>query len=217
MTKTRTNRGKLIQKNLLQRHISDHSGIYIILGILFVVGFIIGSINASFAKENIKLESQNYILEFVESLKTQEIDNQILLRESINANTKPVIFIMLFGLVLIGIPFIFIYIGLYSYSIGFTITSIIESLGANQGLSFVLTLMVPQEIILVPTILIIAVNAILFSKTMLKFNARTNDIRKELLKYSITFIIGIFIVIGISFFETYIGSRLVKMVVNFMS
>ena len=217
MIKTRLKRLGNSHKNILQKHLYEHSGIYIILIILFTAGFIIGTINASFAKENIKIESKNYILEFVEALKTQEIDNEILLKESISANAKPIIYIMLFGLILIGIPLIFIYIGLYSYSIGFTIASIFASLGIKQGIAFIFSIMLPQEIILLPTILIVSVNAILFSKTMLKMNFRTLDIKKEILKYSITFVTGILIAIGISFFETYVGSRLVKVVVNCMA
>lgn len=214
MERIRDRRIRGTHKNIFQRHLCEHSGIYVILGMLFVIGFIIGSINAAFAKENVKIESQNYILEFVESLKTQEIDNEILLKESISANVKPVIFIMLFGLVVIGIPFIFVYIGIYSYSIGFTITSIFSSLGVSKGMSFIFTLMIPQEIILLPTIFFVAVNSILFSKTILKINNRGCELKKELLKYFVIFIVGVVITIGISFFETYIGSYLVKAVMN---
>lgn len=217
MDRIRTNRARVAQKNILQRHIYEHGGIYIILGILFVIGFVIGSINASFAKETVKTESQNYILEFVESLKTHEIDSEILLRESISGNIKPILFITLFGLVIIGIPFIFMYIGLYSYSIGFTVTSILASLGIKQGIAFIMTLMIPQEIILLPTIIVVAVNAILFSKTIIKINNRNIDIKKELLKYIIIFVVAIIIAIGISFFETYVGSNLIKFVVNLVA
>jgi len=216
MERVRTNRIRVKQENILTRHIAEHKSIYIILSILFLVGFIIGSINAAFAKENIKNESQNYILEFVESLKTQEIDNDILFRESIRANTKPIMIISLFGLVFVGIPVIFLYIGLYSYSIGFTVTSILASLGYPKGITFILTLMIPQEIILLPTIFIIAVNAILFSKTMLKMNSRTTNIKAELIKYTCVFVLGILVTIGVSLFETYIGSNLIKLAVGIM-
>jgi len=216
MERVRANRVRIKQGNIIKRHISEHKSIYIILSILFLVGFIIGSINAAFAKENIKNESQNYILEFVESLKTQEIDNDILFRESIRANTKPIMIISLFGLVFVGIPVIFLYIGLYSYSIGFTVTSILASLGYPKGITFILTLMIPQEIILLPTIFIIAVNAILFSKTMLKMNSRTTNIKAELIKYTCVFVLGILVTIGVSLFETYIGSNLIKLAVGIM-
>lgn len=214
MERVRKSRARIKQKNILIRHISEHKGIYIILFFLFVIGFIIGSINAAFVDENVKKESQNYIMEFVESLKTQEIDNNILLKESISANVKPIIYIMLFGLVIIGIPLIFIYIGVYSYSIGFTVTSILSSLGTSKGISFIFTLMIPQEIILIPTIMIISVNAILFSKIIL--NMRNINLKTELIKYTFIFIVGLLIAIGISLFETYVGSNLIKFVVKMM-
>jgi len=213
MNRARINRVRMARGNIFTRHISEHKSIYIILFLLFIIGFIIGSINSAFVKETVKIESQNYILEFVESLKTQEIDSQILLRESINANIKPIIYIMLFGLVIIGIPFIFIYIGIYSYSIGFTVTAIMSSLGAKKGVAFILTLMIPQEILLLPTIFIIAVNAILISKAILK---RNTNLKTELLKYAFVFIVGILVAVGISLFETYVSSNLIKWVVNIM-
>lgn len=213
MNSVRKSRAKYAQKNILQRHIYEHGGIYIILGILFLVGFIIGAVNAAFVKETVKAESQNYILEFVESLKTQEIDSQILLRESLSANTKPIMLILLFGLVIIGIPFIFMYIGIYSYSIGFTVTAIMASLGAQKGIAFILTLMIPQEILLLPTIFIVAVNAILISKVILK---RNSNLKTELLKYAFIFVIGMLVAVGISLFETYVSSNFVKWAVNIM-
>lgn len=213
MNSVRKSRAKYAQKNILQRHIYEHGGIYIILGLLFLVGFIIGAVNAAFVKETVKAESQNYILEFVESLKTQEIDSQILLRESLSANTKPIMLILLFGLVIIGIPFIFMYIGIYSYSIGFTVTAIMASLGAQKGIVFILTLMIPQEILLLPTIFIVAVNAILISKVILK---RNSNLKTELLKYAFIFVIGMLVAVGISLFETYVSSNFVKWAVNIM-
>jgi stage II sporulation protein M len=214
MERVRTNRVRIKQRNVLTRHIGEHKTIYIMLFLLFVVGFTIGSINAAFVDEEVKIQSQNYILEFVESLKTQEIDNNILLRESISANTKPIIYIMLFGLVIIGVPFIFICMGIYSYSLGFTVTSILSTLGINKGVPFIFTVMIPQEIILIPTIMIVAVNAILFSKVIL--NSRNTNLKAELLKYTCVFVIGLIVAIGISLFETYIGSNLIKFVVQMM-
>ena len=217
MSRLRMKNTRDSEKSILQRHIYEHKAIYLVLLILFLVGFIIGSINAAFAREEIRTESQNYILNFVQYLKTQEIDSNILLRESITANIKPIIYIMLFGLVFIGIPFIFIYIGLYSYSIGFTVTSIMAGLGVKQGSAFILTLMLPQEIVLLPTIFVIGVNAILFSKVMLKINNRSVNIKKEFLKYTMIFVIGLLIAFGISLFETYIGSSLTKMAVKLVA
>ncbi|MBE5813372.1 MAG: stage II sporulation protein M [Clostridiales bacterium] len=214
MERVRTNRVRIKQGNILTRHIVEHKSIYIILFLLFVIGFIIGGVNAAFVGEEIKTESQNYILEFVESLKTQEIDSNILLKESMRANIKPIVYIMLFGLVIIGIPFIFIYIGVYSYSIGFTVTSILLSLGTSKGLSFIFTLMIPQEIVLIPTIMIISVNAILFSKITL--NLRNINLKTELIKYTGIFIIGLLVSMGISLFETYVGSNLIKFAVRMM-
>ena len=207
-------RAKQTNSNILKIHINEHRGIYIVISIMFVIGFIVGTINAAFIDENIRNESHNYILNFVEYLKTQEINNKILLKESLIANIKPLIYIMLFGLIFIGAPFILVYIGLYGYSIGFTVTSILASLGTSKGIIFIFAMMIPQEIILLPTLAIIATNAILFSKMMLRINNRSIDIKKEFLKYSIIAITAALVIIGVSLFETYISSNLTKIAIQ---
>ena len=214
MERVRTSRVRVAQGNILARHIAEHKMIYLMLSALFIIGFIIGSINAAFVNEEVRNESKNYILEFVQSLKTEEIDSNILLKESISTNIKPIIDIMLFGLVIVGIPLIFLYIGIYSYSIGFTVTSILASLGNSKGISFIFTLMIPQELVLLPTIMVMSVNAILFSKVIL--NPRNVNLKAELIKYTAIFVVGLLIVLGTSLFETYVGSNLIKAVVKIM-
>ena len=87
---------RYVEKNIFQKHIQEHSGIYLMVFFIFLIGFLIGTVNAAFIRDELKTESQNYILNFVEYLKTQEIDNKILLQESIQANIKPIIYIMIF-------------------------------------------------------------------------------------------------------------------------
>lgn len=214
MSRVRLQRARYEKQGIIKRHIYEHSALYIMLSIIFITSFVIGSVNAAFIKEELKEESQNYILEFVEYLKTQEIDNKILLRESISANIKPIGYIMLFGLIFVGAPFILIYIGLYSYSIGYTVTSVISTLGIPRGMTFIFTMMLPQELILLPTIFVTAINAILFSKIMMKMNNRNIDVKGELIKYVVIFVIAILITLGVSVFETYVGSNLAKMAIQ---
>lgn len=217
MKRTRRNRLKYAEQSIISKHISEHKGIYFFILIIFTMGFIIGSIKSVFIDETLKNESHNYILNFVEYLKTQEIDNKILIKESLSANIKPVIYITLFGLILVGAPLILVYIGLYGYSVGFTITSIMSSLGKTSGIAFILTMMIPQEVVLLLTIFILAVNAILFSKTMLKMNSRNTNIRAESLKYISICVIAAIISVGVSMFETYIGSSLAKTVIQLIT
>lgn len=210
-------RSRYTKNNIISTHISEHKGIYFLILITFMIGFVIGSIKSVFIDEAIKAESHNYILNFVEYLKTQEIDNKILIKESLSANIKPVIYITLFGLILVGAPLIFIYIGLYGYSVGFTVTSIISSLGNARGIAFILAMMIPQEFILLLTVFVLSFNAIRFSTTILKINNRNINIRTECLKYVSICIVAVLVSVGVSMFETYIGSNLAKMVIQLIT
>ena len=83
------------KEGIIKRHIAEHKAIYIIILGIFTFGFIIGSMNSAFLGQDIKQESTNYILTFVESLKTKNIDNNLLLREVIisNINIDVILFI----------------------------------------------------------------------------------------------------------------------------
>ena len=198
------------KEGIIKTHINSHKYLYIIITALFTLGFIIGSINSAFLGQDIKQESSNYILNFVESLKTKNIDNNLLLREVIASNLKPIIYIWIFGLIIIGIPAVFIYIGLYGYSMGFTVTSVISSLGVGKGSVFLIASLIPQEIVFIPIIFFMALNAIMFSKSI------GSNIKSEILSYTILLIITSIIIVGISLFQTYIGTPLVKSMMSIL-
>jgi len=200
------------ENSIINRHINQHKTLYIIILLLFSIGFIVGAINSSFLNQDIKQESNSYILNFVESLKTKEINSNLLFREVIISNIKPIIYIWIFGLIIIGIPVILIYVGLYGYSLGFTVTSVINTLGMGKGTVFLITSLIPQEIIFIPLILFMSLNAILFSKTI--SNSIKSNLRNEIMSYTIIFVVSGIITIGISLFQTYVGAYIVKGLIN---
>ena len=100
------------------------------------------------------------------------------------------------------------YIGLYGYSMGFTITCVINSLGVGKGSLFLITSLIPQEIIFIPIIFFMALNAILFSKSI--NGSIKSTFKNEIVSYTLLLILGGICVLGVSLFQTYIGTYLIK-------
>ncbi len=193
---------------ILKWHINSHRVAYFIMLIIFTIGFIVGAVNSAYLKNDIKQESMNYIEMFIESFKTEKIDKSILLKEAVVANLKPLVIIWVLGLVIIGVPLIFMYIGFYGYSIGFTISLVLNTVGVLKGSIFVLLALIPQEIVLIPVIFFVSLNGIIFSNmigTMLKSNFKRNVIT-----YSVIFGISGVIVILVSLFQVYVIGNVFK-------
>jgi len=202
----------LRKEGIIRKHIHEHKSLYLIIVLIFTLGFIVGSVNSAFLGQDIKQESTNYILNFVESLKTKNIDNTLLFQEVMSSNLKPIIYIWIFGLIIIGIPAVFIYVGLYGYSMGFTITSVISSLGGGKGSVFLITSLIPQEVIFIPVIFFMALNAIIFSKII--NNSIKSNMKSEIMNYTLLLIISSVLVFCVSLFQTYIGVHIVKSIMN---
>ncbi|MBQ7668700.1 MAG: stage II sporulation protein M [Clostridia bacterium] len=197
---------------LVKKHILIHKVAYTVILVIFTIGFIIGSLNAVYLDKNIKDDTSNYIGKCINTLKAENIDKNILLKETIVNNLKPVICIWLLGLVVIGIPVIFIYLGFYGYIIGYTIVIVLNSLGFLKGTLFLLIMLLPQEFVIVPTIFFMVLNAIIFSKMLKSFTS--SNLKREVVSYSVIFILSGLVVIMVSIFQTYVSMHILSSIVT---
>lgn len=118
-------------KQILIQHINLNLKDYLILSIVFVIGVMIGVIIINNSNEHSKSEISGYINSFVDTIKDEkyEIDKFKLLKISVAENAKMVGIIWLAGSTIIGIPLIYVIIVYKGFSIGYTISAIISSLG----------------------------------------------------------------------------------------
>ena len=151
------------------------------------------------------------------ALKTKQIDVDILFREFLWNNLKPGFFIWVLGLVILGIPLIFLYIAFEGYSLGFAIALVMKSLGGSKGSLFVGLAVLPQEIILVPVLLTLAVNSVLFAKAIWQKKERNTNIKFDIYRYVFLFVVAIAMLVAISMIQTYIQMPLVKDCIGYIS
>jgi len=191
-----------------------HINLYTFLFVLFVIGFIVGIFHSSFLGNEAKTESYTYINTFLDALKTKKLDANILFNEFLITNLKPAIFLWLFGLWIIGIPLICTYIAFEGYSLGFVIAIVINSIGAKNGSLLLGVAVLPQEIFIIPILLTLGVNSILFAKAIWKSKSRNSSIKFDIYRYIFLFILGVAVLIALTLIQVYIGVPIVKNVVR---
>jgi len=116
-------------KDVIFAHLENNLKEYIIVGVTFLIGIVVGVIFINNTSESQSLEINNYISTFVQDLKdNKDINDLALLKDSIKKNLVLAVFIWFMGLTLIGISIIYICICFRGFCLGYTISSIIITL-----------------------------------------------------------------------------------------
>lgn len=202
-------------KNIILENIMENARSYLILLIIFFIGIILGVIFVNNANETQTSQISSYINNFVDTIKENyQISRSKLLMKSILNNLYITIILWFLGSTVIGFPLIYLVIGYKGYSIGYTISSIIATLGTGKGLIFISATMLFQSIIYIPAILALSVSGIKLYKLIMADRRREN-IKIQILKHTI-FSIFIFIILIISsLVETYISGGLTTMLIKY--
>lgn len=207
---------RLYKKNSISEaiitHINNNIVEYIVMIIIFFIGIILGTMYINKTDLNQRQEISSYINEFIEDIQNgSDIDSNKLLRTSIYNNLLITILLWISGLTVIGMPIVYIIVSIKGFCIGYTISSIIATLGITQGLKFILSTMLLQNIIIIPSILILAVSGIKLYKAIMKDRRREN-IKVEIIKYTIIAIfIGIINIIS-AIIETYASTNIFEII-----
>ena len=196
-------------KNVISNHIYNNLKEYIIVLIIFFIGLILGIIYINNAKENVQNEINNYILNFINSLKENNtLDSGLLLIKSIKTNLFTAIILWFAGLTIIATPIVYITICFRGFCFGYGVSSIIATLGTKNGIIFCLSAMLFQNIILIPTIFIIAVSGLQLYKAIIK-DKRKENVKLEIYRHTIlTFVMYLVLVLS-SILEVYVSANLV--------
>lgn len=197
-------------KEYIIEHIRNNFIEYIVVILILIIGIIFGTIYINNIDISQKEELSTYISGFLEDTYSgSEIDLNKLLKTSIFNNVIIIILLWIFGLTAIGMPIIYGIVAIKGFCLGYTISTIIGSLGVGSGIKFVIATMLLQNVIMIPCILILAVSGIRLYKDIVKDKRREN-IKIEIFKYTIiTIVIGIFSLLS-ALIETYISSNIFR-------
>lgn len=201
-----------------KRHVSDNIWLYGIIIFFFILGICIGALTVN----NIDVETKNslnqYIDGFLNITRSEGINSFDVLKEAVKNNFFTTLLVVIMGLTYVGIVFIPLLAGFRGFCIGFVIAFLTDSMG-NSGYLLSLVSILPQNIIYIPTIIIICVYAFNISMNTLrnKFLRKRNFFSSYLFQYFITSTVLFVVLLGGSIIESYITPLLIKLLSQYIS
>lgn len=196
-------------------HIKCNLRLYFFLFLAFVAGISAGAFTVNGLSPVQKTELANYLHGFFQLFENQKVDSNEILRMSLLDNMKQIAILWVLGVTIIGIPFVYILIGIRGFITGFTSGFIIEYLG-YKGILFSIITILPKELIIIPCIIALGVNGINFSLSIIK-NKSNKDEEKNSLKLNfftycfVTLTFSVVMFLGI-FAESYIVPVFIRMI-----
>lgn len=204
--------------SIIEKHIKSNAKEYIIAVLVLIIGIIVGVTMVNTSSEQNKEEMSGYINEFVESVKKKEytIDGQKLFMKSAISNLKLAAILWVAGLTVIGIPVIYVSVGYKGVRIGYSMASIIATLGKTKGIVFSLSTMFFQNLIGIPCILAIMVSSVKMYKLMVKNRSR-ESLKTEVVRHTIFSLIMTSGMLVSAFFEyVFTISFFCDIIINFV-
>ena len=186
---------------------------FISIVLVFLIGIIIGMIFINHTSNDEILKITSYINDLKENIKTGNINSFSCLIESLKQNCIIVLLIWVLGSTIIGSFFIYFVILYKGFSIGYTVSAIIASLGIRRGSVFVFSFLFMQNIILLPALFILAKSGL---KVYIRIMKNHVDIKTELIRHLIIMLIVLIISVVSSIVEVYISTNLLIFLKNFI-
>lgn len=144
-------------KSVLYNYLEKNKKVFLIIIITFFVGMTLGIFFINHTSEEEILNINAYVNSLKENIeKANTINRFELLLQSIKQNSIFILIIWLLGCTIIGSSLVYFGILYKGFSLGYTISAIIASLGSKSGTIFVFASLLLQNIIFLPAIFILA-------------------------------------------------------------
>lgn len=199
----------------LNDHVQNNFWLYVISLLCICTGIVLGIYSVRYMGGFEKSDLVNYIKSFSSAIGSGNIDYKQIFIQTIKNNIPVLIIVWFLGLTMIGVPIILIIDILKGFTIGFTISFIINGMGI-RGVWVSLLGVLPQNIIYIPCIIFISVLAMEFSLNMLKDKGGkswTSNIWLKITSYSVSFaLVMIVMVVGFTM-ESYLTPQILKVVI----
>lgn len=195
-------------KNVVVEYINENSKTYLAVTIIFFIGIVLGIIFVNNTNQNKQGEISSYINNFISSIKnSSQISNTELFKEYSKNDLYTTTLLWFLGSTVIGAPLIYLVIAYKGYSIGYTISSIIATVGTGKGILFIIITMLLKYIIYIPCLLSLAVSGIKLYKLIIEDRRREN-IKVQIIKHTLFCLMMFGLMIISSLIGTYVSTSL---------
>jgi len=206
-------------REIVYRHINNNFLLYFLLVLFLMVGISAGAITVNVLDNSQKQEMISFLNSFFKILNQDSVDSFILLKHSLLNNVQTLLLIWLLGIIVLGIPLVIGIVILRGFVIGFTVGFLVNELGF-KGFVFSILAILPQNIFVIPGIIIISAISISFSVKIIKNRINRNIRYKfatELVRYSlVTASLSLLLILG-SLIEAYITPAFMKLILGYVS
>lgn len=203
---------------LIRKHIENGLILYILLGVLYILGIIIGATllkRMNIAESNFFLKHSN---PFFKNLLNNGLGDYLVFKSSLYGNLLFIILFYLLGLLGFGFVLIPILILIKGGSLGLTVAYLVKDLGI-KGVFISIFGIYPQNLLIIPGM--IGIGAIALSMSLSFRTVRNTRLIKgkgftNLKEYSILIGIYAFIIILGSLIEGFISPIFLKMALKYL-
>lgn len=190
--------------------------LYIFVSVLFIMGIVFGALMVNALSADQIKEMSHYLGQFFQ-LMEQEADGpmDVLFRESLAMHLKWLLLVSLLGISVIGLPIILVLDFVKGVLLGFTVGYFVGQL-SWQGVLFALFSIAPQNLLIVPALIICSVSGISLSVYIFKNRIllrRQGRLSEQFKQYAIIMLSLAIIVALASLFEAFISPILMKWVI----
>lgn len=200
---------------IVKEHIMHNKKEYLIVTLLFVIGIFLGVFFINHIQEAQKEEITTYITNFVDKIKNMEnLNHMELLKNSMGQNLLLAIVIWFFGTTVIGLPIVFGIVLYRGFCLGYTIAVCITVMGLPQGIVFALTLLLLQNILIIPAILALGVSGFKLYQSIIKDRNKDN-VKIEVLRHTIFSFIMLLTLVVASMIEVFISMNILKGIIQY--
>jgi len=202
-------------QDTVKSHITTNRNGYLFLLAAFILGISAGAFTVNGLNSMQRDELSNYFQGFLQLFGNQSVKSSELFSLGLVENLKMIGLLWILGVTIIGLPFIFIILGIKGFITGFSSGFIVSALG-TKGIIFSCLALLPKEIIIVPCLIAIGVNGINFSIRIAKSKGVQEDqkisLKTAFLSYCfVTLVFTCIIITGI-IFDAYITPILVRII-----
>ncbi len=197
-------------------YMREHQSLFLFTIVLFTMGVIFGAVIVNSLALSQKQELLVFLQYFFNNMNQHGIpEPSAHFQQAFGHYLKTVGIMWVLGLSIIGLPMILLLLFIKGVVVGFTVGFLVNQL-QWQGVTFSLLGVLPQNMLVVPALLIVGVSGIAFSLRLIKTRLVTKRdvIIPHFMTYTALVVTMLAVLTVAAMFETFISPKLMQYVIN---
>jgi stage II sporulation protein M len=197
-------------------YLREHQSLFLFTIVLFTMGIVFGAVIVNSLALSQKQELLVFLQYFFNNMDQYGIpEPSIHFQQAFGHYVKTVGIMWILGLSIIGLPMILLLLFLKGVVVGFTVGFLVNQL-QWQGVTFSLMGVLPQNMLVVPALLIVGVSGIAFSLRLIKTRLMTKRdvIIPHFMSYTVLVMMMLAVLTVAAMFETFVSPKLMQYVIN---